>query len=196
MLAELIAFAPRCASCQSCGLAKTRTNVVVHRGDTDMRVMVVGEAPGADEDATGSPFVGAAGQMLDKMFASVDVHTADLYVTNTLKCRPPNNRPPTDDEMVACRPWLEEQLAIVKPRFIVAVGNSALKWFTGKQGITRRRGQWFYFRDIPVMPIYHPSYILRTRGQDGPDSPRGQAYRDLQAIAMAYGSDIYEDAAR
>jgi DNA polymerase len=191
---ELIDFAPRCAGCQKCDLAKTRRNVVVHKGDTFVRVMLVGEAPGADEDATGKPFVGAAGQMLDRMFKSVDIDTADLYITNTIKCRPPNNRPPTDQELDACRPWLEEQIRRANPRFIVAVGNSALKWFTGQPGITRKHGRWFKFQGIPVIAIYHPSYLLRTGHLTADDSPKAQAYRDLQAIAMAFGSEIYEDA--
>lgn len=147
--------------------------------------------PGADEDTTGKPFVGRAGKYLHAMFRFIQLDTnEDLYITNIVKDRPPNNRPPTDEEMAACGPWLDEQIKIIQPKLIVAVGNTALKYFTGKAGITKMRGKWLEYKGVPMMPIYHPSYLLRNEYQkDKPGSPHEQTRADLRDIRRFIDAD-------
>jgi DNA polymerase len=148
----------------------------------------VGEAPGADEDAQGMPFVGRAGQLLDKMIAAMGlVPDNDVYVCNIIKCRPPDNRKPTPDETSTCIPYLHEQLAQIDPKAIVALGNTAVAALLGtKLGITKVRGSWKLYRGkIPVMPTYHPSYLLRP-GPTQAESKR-QVWEDLQTVMKELG---------
>lgn len=190
-----------CESCQKCELGATRTNIVFSRGNHLAKAMLVGEAPGADEDATGFPFVGLSGQLLDSAFKSIGLDTnTDFYVANTIKCRPPGNRAPTDDEMLSCMPYLEEQIKAVKPSFIVAVGNSALAWFSGEKGITKKRGKWFTYWlgsiKIPVMAVYHPSYLLRVKYRKlEANSEWRQTKEDLKAIKVAFETGQFKNAA-
>jgi uracil-DNA glycosylase family 4 len=176
------------ASCTRCGLAATRTQTVFARGDMDAKLCFVGEAPGADEDAQGLPFVGRAGQLLDRMIGAMGLSPErDVYVCNILKCRPPDNRRPEPEEMATCIPFLHEQLALVRPRVIVALGNTAVAALLGtKLGITKLRGQWkLYGGQTLVMPTYHPSYLLRPSPQQG--EAKRQAWEDLQLVMKELG---------
>ncbi len=124
--------------------------------------MFVGEAPGAEEDTTGRPFVGAAGRLLDKIIAAIGLKREDVYITNVVKCRPPNNRKPTSDEMEACEPFLFNEIEVVKPKLIVTLGATPLTSLLNiKEGITKTRGQFYNFQGIPVMPTFHPAFLLR-----------------------------------
>jgi DNA polymerase len=180
-------LATEVAACTKCGLATTRTQTVFARGNPDARLCFVGEAPGADEDEQGLPFVGRAGQLLDRMIGAMGLDPArDVYVCNILKCRPPGNRRPEPEEMAACFPYLNEQLALVRPRVIVALGNTAVAaLLETKMGITKLRGQWKLYRGILVMPTYHPSYLLRPSPQQA-DAKR-QAWEDLQLVMKELG---------
>jgi len=159
-------------------LADTRTQTVFARGDGSAEVVFLGEGPGADEDAQGLPFVGAAGQLLDRMIAAMGLERDSVYVCNVIKCRPPKNRKPSDEEMAACRPYLSAQLELLRPKVIVALGGTAVEGLLGlKMGITRLRGTWrLYNGRIPVMPTFHPAYLLRQ-----PDAKR-LVWDDLQAV--------------
>jgi DNA polymerase len=175
------------AACTRCGLSATRTQTVFSRGNPESRLCFVGEAPGADEDEQGLPFVGRAGQLLDRMISAMGLDPAkDVYVCNILKCRPPGNRRPEPAEMAACTPYLDEQLALVKPKVIVALGNTAVSaLLETKLGITKLRGQWKLYRGILVMPTYHPSYLLRPSPQQA--EAKRQAWEDLQLVMKELG---------
>jgi DNA polymerase len=186
--ASLEQLGDACRACRRCGLADARTHVVVSRGNPAARLMVIGEGPGAQEDASGQPFVGRAGQLLDQMLASVAIDSnRDAYICNVVKCRPPGNRKPTPLEMAACRPWLEQQIRLVDPAVVLLAGATALEGVLGvKGGITRLRGQWRRGEEEPLagrwlMPILHPSYLLRNPSrQQG--SPKWLTWHDLQDV--------------
>ena len=188
MEAELNQIKEKCQNCQQCPLGKTRTNVVFSDGIPNHKMMLIGEAPGFNEDQTGKPFVGRAGQLLDKIFASVGLsREKDVYICNTLKCRPPDNRDPLPAEKEACRPYLEAQLEILKPRIIILCGKVALTSFlTHEKSISKIRGQWF---DGPygakMMPIFHPSYLLRNASK-AVGSPKWLMWQDIQEIKRVY----------
>ena len=172
-----------CSACRRCGLAAGRQQVVVSRGDPSARLMVIGEGPGAQEDATGQPFVGRAGQLLDQMLASVGIDSnRQAYICNVVKCRPPDNRKPTPEEMAACRPWLERQIAAVNPAVILLAGATAMEGVLGiRGGITKLRGQWRQWEGRWLMPVFHPSYLLRNPSrQQG--SPKWHTWQDLQEV--------------
>lgn len=156
--------------CTSCTLHKSRTQTVFSRGSYEARLVIIGEAPGADEDAQGLPFVGKSGQLLDKVITSLGYDpTKDIYVMNVLKCRPPDNRRPTDDEVVACSTHFNEQLSLVGPKKIVCLGNTATQnLLKVKEGVTKLRGQALEYNKIPVVATYHPSYLLRGGGPSSP----------------------------
>ncbi|MFN0119978.1 MAG: uracil-DNA glycosylase, partial [Blastocatellia bacterium] len=166
--------------CQRCKLAKTRTNIVFGEGNPKAALIFVGEAPGADEDASGRPFVGRAGQLLTKMIEAIGMKREDVYIANTLKSRPPDNRNPEPDETVACRPFLLRQIAVVNPRLIVTLGNPATQGLLEtKVGITKLRGTFQYYprnQNIRVLPTFHPAYLLRS-----PDKKR-EAWEDLKKV--------------
>ena len=176
--ARLVTLQAEVDSCTSCGLCKERQHPAFARGTGSSGIVFVGEGPGADEDAQGIPFVGAAGQLLDRMIAAMGLARDDVYVCNIIKCRPPNNRKPTDDEIAACRHFVVEQLQLIEPQVIVALGATAVEGLLGlKLGITRLRGTWrLYEGRIPVMPTFHPAYLLRK-----PDAKR-EVWEDLQAV--------------
>lgn len=170
--------------CQKCCLAGTRNKIVLFGGNKNARVMLIGEAPGADEDAVGLPFVGRAGKFLTKLLEEAGFdREKDLYITNIVKCRPPNNRKPLPDEIAACAPVLEKQIEEVKPEIIILVGSVALSYFIKdkKLTISKARGNIFEWRGIKLAPVFHPSYLLRNHSET-PDSPRGLTRSDFKAI--------------
>ena len=174
--------------CTACALSETRRQTVFARGNPKAALCFVGEAPGADEDEQGAPFVGRAGQLLDKMISAMGLSPeGDVYVCNVIKCRPPGNRTPEPDELAACMPFLREQLENVAPKVIVALGNTATAALLGTTvGITRLRGEWkLYKGKTLVMPTYHPSYLLR----EGPKQQQGkkEAWDDLQKVMKELG---------
>ncbi len=174
-------------NCQKCPLAPTRNNVVVERGDRHAKILIIGEAPGEQEDLSGLPFVGKSGQLLDKILESVgfDINK-DVYVCNTVKCRPPNNRVPTEIETTTCKPYLLEQIRLVDPKIILLTGATSLKSILSeKLGITKVRGQWYAWDGRLVMPIFHPSYLLRNQSREQ-GSPKWLTWQDVKAIKVKY----------
>lgn len=185
---SLAALEDQCRQCRRCSLAEGRTQVVLARGNPAARLLLIGEAPGAEEDRLGVPFVGRSGQLLDRLLAGAGLDPAgDLYIVNGIKCRPPQNRRPTPAELAACRPWLERQIALVDPTLILLVGATALQAVLGvKGGITRLRGQWLegegpLLAGRALMPLLHPSYLLRN-GSEAADTPRWHTRADLAAV--------------
>jgi len=170
-------------ACQKCPLAATRLNVVVERGNREAMIMIIGEAPGESEDEQGLPFVGRSGQLLDKILIAGEFDPAkDVYVCNINKCRPPANRVPTEEEVIACRPYLLEQIRLVDPKIILLTGATALKAITGdKRGITKIRGQWIEWQGRLVMPILHPAYLLRNSSREE-GSPKWLTWQDIKAV--------------
>lgn len=153
----------RCLSCSACGLATTRQKVVVCRGNPEAKLMLIGEAPGAQEDQSGVPFTGRSGQALDRMLKEAGFNVdQDIYICNAVKCRPPNNRRPKKNELAACRPWLDLQITTVNPAVIVLTGATAVEALLGvRAAMTQLRGQWQAWNGCDVMPIFHPAYLLR-----------------------------------
>lgn len=166
--------------CTRCGLCAGRTQVVNTHGNATARLMFVGEAPGADEDAQGKPFVGRAGQLLTKMIEAMGMKREDVIIGNVNRCRPPGNRQPTLEEAAICRPFLFREISVIKPEVIVVMGNTALRnLLEVREGITRVRGRFQDFRGIKVMPTFHPAYLLRD------PSKKRETWEDLQKV-MAY----------
>jgi uracil-DNA glycosylase family 4 len=163
----LAEVAVEAADCTKCGLANGRTQVVFGVGNADADVMFIGEAPGFHEDKQGEPFVGAAGQLLTRMLDEVlSVARHDVYIANVIKCRPPGNRDPQEDEIESCTPWLVEQVSLIQPRVIVTLGNFATKFvLQTAQGITRMRGRAYPWHGRTVVPTFHPAAILRGGGE-------------------------------
>ena len=166
-----------------CALKRTATNTVIGDGNPEARLMIVGEAPGAEEDRQGLPFVGPAGRLLDRMLASIRMDRSAVYITNMLPWRPPGNRSPTAEELAICQPFLERQIELIAPRILVLVGGIAAKALLNRrEGITRLRGQWFPFSTprmegtIQATATFHPAYLLRT------PSAKREVWRDLLAI--------------
>jgi DNA polymerase len=182
-----------CLKCAN--LASSRKNVVFGVGDVESPLMFVGEAPGADEDAQGEPFVGKAGQLLTKIIETMGFSRDTVYIANVLKCRPDTpgqtagNRKPTADEMKTCLPYLLEQIDIIKPRVIVALGATAVEGLFGKpMPITKLRGNWQTFRDTPVMPTFHPAYLLRNQAM----SEKRKVWEDMLQVLEKLGASISE----
>lgn len=152
--------------CQKCKLCQTRKNIVFGEGNRDADIMFIGEGPGADEDAQGRPFVGKAGQLMNKAFQGLGIDKNSVYITNIVKCRPPANRVPEDDEAEACLNYLRNQVMLVKPKLIVLLGSTALKNILGKEyGITACRGKWIEKKEILYMPTWHPAALLRDENK-------------------------------
>ena len=185
---ELDKIREKCLSCQKCDLHKTRTNIVFSGGIPNSKLMLIGEAPGYYEDQQGEPFVGKAGQLLDRIFASVGLsRQKDVYICNTLKCRPPDNRDPLPEEKEACREYLDAQIEILKPRIILLCGRVAVNsMLNTNQGITKVRGKWFEGPHFSkMMPIFHPSYLLRNDSREK-GSPKWLMWQDIQEIKKVY----------
>jgi DNA polymerase len=179
-VSELAALAGVAAGCTRCRLAEGRTKVVFGSGDPSARLMFVGEGPGADEDRQGLPFVGAAGELLTKIIQAIEMSREEVYIANVVKCRPPGNRDPQPDEVAACRGYLDKQIALVRPRAIVALGKVAAQALLGNDSpIGRMRGQWYQVQGIPAMVTYHPAALLRNPALKRPTWEDMQQVRDL-----------------
>lgn len=153
-------------NCQKCKLCKTRQNIVFGVGNKDAEIMFIGEGPGADEDRLGEPFVGRAGKLMNMAFQMVGIKREEVYIANIVKCRPPGNRNPEDDECFACMDYLRNQVILVKPKIIVLLGSVALKNILGKEyGITASRGKWIERKGIRYMPTWHPAALLRDESK-------------------------------
>ena len=178
-----------CIKCNSCGLSKTRKNVVVGKGNEAAHIVIIGEGPGEQEDITGLPFVGRAGKMLDTVLSSVDIDPLkDCYITNIVKCRPPNNRKPSSSESEACMPWLTEQINLLRPKIIILAGSTAVQSFLGmKEPISKIRGKWIEKDNIKYMPIFHPSYLLRNPSKEK-GKPKWLTWQDLQKVKKELNS--------
>lgn len=151
-----------CLSCRACGLCETRTNVVFGVGRPDAEVLIIGEAPGANEDAQGEPFVGRAGKLLDDMLAMIGLNRRNIYITNSVKCRPPENRDPLNTEKDACRGYLKRQIELMQPKIIVCLGRvSAMELIKEDFKITQEHGQFFEKDGVLMMALYHPAALLR-----------------------------------
>ena len=187
-LEQLESIKMKCLSCNKCSLAQTRTNIVFSGGIPNHKLMLIGEAPGYYEDQKGEPFVGKAGQLLDRIFASVGLsRQKDVYICNTLKCRPPNNRDPLPGEKLACKEYLDAQIEILKPRIILLCGRVAVSSLLNTtQGITKLRGKWFEGPYMSkMMPIFHPSYLLRNDSREK-GSPKWLMWQDIKEIKRVY----------
>jgi uracil-DNA glycosylase family 4 len=184
--AAFAALRERVMVCVKCAhLAASRKNVVFGVGNIDADLMFVGEAPGADEDAQGEPFVGAAGQLLTKIITATGLKRSDVYIANILKCRPDTpgqssgNRKPTPEEMQTCIPFLHEQIDLIQPKVIVALGATAVEGLLGKTiGIMKLRGNWQTYRGTPLMPTFHPAYLLRNQAM----SEKRKVWEDMLAV--------------
>lgn len=177
------ALVPHCQTCHRCDLSNSRTHAVIGRGNAEADIMIIGEGPGQNEDETGVPFVGKAGQLLDKILESVGLDTAtDVYICNVVKCRPPGNRTPTPEEIEACKPYLLEQIRLVNPQVILLTGATAVKGILqDNKGITKIRGQWRQWQGYWCMPIFHPAYLLRNPSKEV-GSPKWLMWQDIQAV--------------
>ena len=190
------ALRQRAIICTKCPhLVASRKQVVFGVGDPNSPLLFVGEAPGADEDRLGEPFVGAAGQLLTKIIQAMGLSRQTVFIANILKCRPntpgqsSGNRPPTEEEMQTCIPWLLEQIDIIQPKVIVALGATAVKGLLHHPtGITRLRGQWQTFRGVPTMPTYHPAYLLRNQAL----AEKRRVWEDMLAVMEKLGLPISE----
>lgn len=176
------------STCTKCPLAKGRTKVVFGNGPVPCDLMLIGEAPGADEDLQELPFVGRAGQLLTQILASIGIKRPDdIYITNTVKCRPPDNRAPLASEQKACAPYLEAQIKFVRPKIILLAGSPAVKAILkSDEPMTKIRGKWLKLpgTDISVMPIFHPAYLLRNPSKEK-GSPKWLTWQDMQEVRNA-----------
>jgi DNA polymerase len=173
----LTALLKEVKACTKCKLHQTRTQIVFGAGDPKSRVVFVGEAPGFDEDKTGKPFVGAAGQLLTRIIHAMHLNRDMVYICNILKCRPPDNRRPEPDEMAECIEFLKTQLDIIQPEIICTLGSTASQALLNvKNSITSMRGHFYDYKGIPVMPTFHPSYLLRN------ESKKKEVWHDMQLI--------------
>lgn len=176
--------------CKRCKLSQRRTRLVFGEGSPKARLVFVGEGPGAEEDAAGRPFVGEAGKLLTKIIESgMGLKREDVYICNVVKCRPPNNRDPEAEEVQTCLPFLEQQLAIIRPEVICTLGRIAAQSLIGREfKITQERGNWFAFMGIPLMATFHPAYILRNPSDER--RLKGQVWEDVQKIMGRLGLKV------
>jgi len=172
------------AACRACGLCQGRTNTVPGEGNPCAEILFIGEAPGFNEDQQGRPFIGAAGKLLTKIIEAMGFAREEVFIANVCKCRPPDNRKPLPAEMSACLPFLHRQIETLRPRVIVALGKTALEGLssaTVSQGITQLRGHWRDYNGIPVMPTFHPSYLLRMA------SKKRDVWEDMKTVLHHLG---------
>ena len=167
--------------CTKCRLHETRTRTVFGEGNPDAQLVFIGEGPGENEDLSGRPFVGKAGQLLDRMIQAMGLSREKVFICNIVKCRPPNNRQPAPDETATCTPYLLRQLEIIRPKVIVTLGLPASQYILRtKISMTKMRGQWHDWNAIKVMPTYHPAYVLRAYTRQ----TREAVWNDLQAVLV------------
>ena len=177
--------AAQIAVCTKCSLHETRTKTVPGQGSSSPEIMFIGEAPGADEDRQGVAFIGRAGQLLTKMIEAMGFTREEVFIGNILKCRPPGNRTPMPDEMETCMPYLKEQIRLLKPKVIIALGATAVKGLLDvRTGITKLRGTWMAFENIDLMPTYHPAYLLRN------PSAKKDVWEDLKEVLHFLGREV------
>jgi uracil-DNA glycosylase family 4 len=183
---ELAAIEARAKTCTKCAeLSRCRHSVVFGTGNLRAELMFIGEAPGADEDTQGEPFVGRAGQLLTKILDAMGYRREEVYITNILKCRPPQNRTPFPDEVTNCLPYVLSQIELIQPKVIVALGATALRALLDVQlGITKMRGHWYTFRDIPIMPTFHPAYLLRN------PAAKREVWDDMKSVLEKLGRQV------
>lgn len=179
--ADFSALTTAADACVRCRLREGARHVVFGEGDTNAGLMFIGEAPGYDEDRTGRPFVGKAGQLLDKMIAAMKFSRSEIYIANIVKCRPPGNRNPEPAEAEACLPWLRRQIELIEPEVMVLLGAVPSKALLGQNYITKIRGRWFDYMGIAVMPTFHPSYLLRN------PAAKREAWADLRQVMARLG---------
>jgi uracil-DNA glycosylase len=179
----LEALEEKVKKCSLCPLSEDRKNVVFGEGNPKADLMFIGEAPGEVEDSTGHPFVGPAGHKLDEVLASVGITRAEIYITNVVKCRPPQNRVPTRSEMEACAPYLEAQIALINPKLIVTLGNTPTRWLVPDAGgITSVHGTFIPWRGaIRIVPMFHPSYLLRNPSRNK-GTPKYLTWMDIKKV--------------
>ncbi len=177
------ALAHSAQSCTRCRLHENRKTVVFGEGHPRAALMFIGEGPGAEEDRTGRPFVGQAGQLLDQMIFAMGFERSEVYIANVVKCRPPGNRDPLEDEVAACSAFLDQQIELIAPRVIVALGKPAARRLTGSnKPMGALRGRWASYRGTPLMPIFHPAYLLRT------PTAKSEAWKDLKLVMQKLAS--------
>lgn len=177
-----------CQQCRRCELGSSRIQPVIGRGNLQAPIMIIGEAPGQNEDETGLPFVGKAGQLLEKILESVELKSdRDVFIANAIKCRPPDNRTPTPDEIAACKPYLLEQIRLINPQIILLTGATAVRALLPdeKQGISKIRGQWMQWEKRLCMPIFHPAYLLRNPSSE-PGKPKWLMWQDMQVVKAKF----------
>ncbi len=180
-------LAASAAGCTLCRLSDHRRSVVFGEGDKNAAVMFVGEGPGAEEDRTGRPFVGQAGKLLDRMIFAMGFDRADVYIANVVKCRPPGNRDPKEDEVAACAAYLDRQIDLIRPQVLVALGKPASRRLTGtSKPMGAMRGRWSSYRGIPLMPMFHPAFLLRN-----PKAKR-EVWEDLKLVMLRLKSTSEE----
>lgn len=171
--------------CKKCRLCTNRTNIVFGQGNKKARLMFIGEGPGADEDKQGIPFVGKAGQLMNNAFQALEINREDVYIANIVKCRPPSNRVPEDDEAQTCLNYLRNQVILIKPKIIVLLGSTALKNILGKKyGITAVRGNWMEKNGIKYMPTWHPAALLRD------ENKKIEFWQDLKEVKKYIDNNI------
>jgi uracil-DNA glycosylase family 4 len=174
----------RVKGCRLCRLCETRTHTVFGEGDCDAKIFFIGEGPGETEDLTGRPFVGKAGQLLDKMIVAMGLKREQVFIANIVKCRPPGNRAPAPDEIAACTPYLLEQLEIIRPRAIVTLGLPAARYMLqSTSSMGRLRGNWHTWRGIKLMPTFHPAFLLRSYTEEN----RQMVWSDLKQVMVEIG---------
>lgn len=189
--ASLEELAGSLAGCSRCPLAAGRHNIVFGEGNPHPRLMFIGEGPGYDEDRTGRPFVGRAGELLTRMIVAMGFRREEVYIANVVKCRPPDNRTPTPEEAAVCGEFLKTQIRLLAPEVMVLLGASAAHYLLGRrEGISRLRGRWLEYEAIPVMPTFHPAYLLRQ------ESAKRDAWNDLKQVMAKLGKPIPVPAAR
>ncbi|MDP9175014.1 MAG: uracil-DNA glycosylase [Planctomycetota bacterium] len=165
-------------------MCETRTNTVFGEGDVDARIFFIGEGPGENEDLQGRPFVGRAGELLNKMIAGMGLQREQVFIANIVKCRPPNNRVPAPDEVATCTPYLVRQLEIIRPKVIITLGLPSAKYMlSSKLSMGKLRGQWYNWRGIKLMPTFHPAYLLRAYTEEN----RAAVWSDLKMVMSEVG---------
>ncbi len=180
---SLAAVAREVSTCTRCALHSTRTHAVPGEGCESPQILFVGEGPGETEDRFGRPFIGPAGELLTKILQKMGLDRTGVFITNVVKCRPPGNRVPAADEAAACRPFLDRQIRLLSPRAIVCLGKPAINYLLDTEySITKIRGTWLRHQEIPVMPTFHPSYILHLKERKAASEAKWQVWNDMEQV--------------